>query len=229
LKDAPGFVRRWCNLFTFLVNVNNNMQYYQPLLPDHTYHLFSRAVGNEPLFVVDDNYHFFLRKLKQHTDPVCRLYCYSLLPNHFHLLVKIRGEEEIIQHFETIKKQTYQPMQHHLPDFIMERFGNLLNSYSKAFNKLYKRKGSLFMDYMRRSVVKEEADFTSYVWYIHKNAVHHHLARRVGAWKYDSYQSIISDAPTLLLRDELIEWFGNKNEFIKFHQQEVWSRRFELE
>ena len=79
-------------------------KYYLTLTPGQTCHLFSRAVGSEKLFLSDDNYLFFLKKLKQHTGAVCQFYCYVLLPNHFHLLVKINTEESIIQHFEAVKK-----------------------------------------------------------------------------------------------------------------------------
>ncbi|MDQ2720653.1 MAG: hypothetical protein M3Z26_12970 [Bacteroidota bacterium] len=193
--------------------------YHQPLLPDNIYHLFSRAVGSEKLFKSSANYLFFLQKLKQHTSAVCKIYCYTLLPNHFHILVRISDEAAIVQHFQEVKNRAFQPSQHDISDFIMERFSNFLNSYTKAFNKMYNRKGALFMDYIKRSSVNAETDFTSYIWYIHKNAVHHRLAKEIGEWEFDSYASILSDAPTSLLREQVIEWYGNKCEFIKFHQQ----------
>lgn len=205
-----------------LLKKNNVMkQYHQPLLPSHSYHLFSRAVGSEKMFLNTENYLFFLQKLKQHTASVCQLYCYSLLPNHFHLLVRIKDEGDIISYFETIKKTSYQPLLRNISDFIMERFSNCLNSYTKAFNKVHQRKGALFMDYMKRSIVNDVSDLTAYIWYIHKNAVHHQLVKAIGEWRFDSYHSILSDAPTSLLRNEMIDWFGNKYEFIKFHQQSV--------
>ncbi len=195
--------------------------YHQPLLPNETYHLFSRAVGNEKLFLSDDNYLFFLQKLKQHTFSVCDFYCYTLIPNHFHMLAKIKEEAPIIEHFQEVKKKKFQPLENDISDFIMERFSNFLNSYTKAFNKVNKRKGALFMDYLKRSKVNESSDFTSFIWYVHKNAVHHQLVKSVGDWKYDSYHSLISNAPTSLLRKDVMEWFGNKEEFIKFHQQTI--------
>ncbi|HTM65182.1 MAG TPA: hypothetical protein VL093_02600 [Flavipsychrobacter sp.] len=196
-------------------------QYHQLLLPNQTYHLFSRAVGSEKLFRSHDNYLFFLQKLKYHTAPVCKLYCYALLPNHFHLLAKINDEGTIVKHFEDVKKVSFKPLEHDIHDFIMERFSNFLNAYTKAFNKVYERKGALFMDYIKRNIVSKSSDFTTYVWYIHKNAVHHSLADTVGDWKYDSYQSLLSDSPTALMRNELIEWFGSKRSFMQFHQQPV--------
>lgn len=84
-------------------------KYHQPLLPDHTYHLFSRAIGSEKLFLCEENYRFFLEKLNKHTSPVCGIYCYALIPNHFHLLARVRDEETIIQHFEEVKKRLMIP------------------------------------------------------------------------------------------------------------------------
>ncbi len=196
-------------------------QYHQPILPNETYHLFSRAVGREKLFLSAENYRFFLQKLQQHTSAVCKFYCYTLLPNHFHLLAIINDEQSIIEHFKEVKKVAYQPLQHNVSDFIMERFSNFLNSYTKAFNKMYKRKGALFMDYLKRSKVNKESDFTAYVWYIHKNAVHHQLAETIGEWPFDSYRSLLSDAPTNLLRNDVIGFFGSREAFIQFHQQTV--------
>ena len=77
------------------------------------------------------------------------------------------------------------------------------------------------MDYLKRSKAENDSDFTSYVWYIHKNAVHHQLTKTIGAWEFDSYKSILSDAPTSLLRDEVLDWFGGKEAYIKFHQQPI--------
>lgn len=195
--------------------------YHQDLLPGHTYHLFSRAVGSERLFLNAENYRFFLRKLKQHTAGVCRFYCYSLLPNHFHLLGLIIDEAEIESHFREVKKKEFISSEHCLSDFIMERFSNFLNSYTKSFNKSYNRKGALFLDYLKRSVVMQESDFISFVWYIHKNAAHHGLVKKIGEWKYDSYNFLISESSTSLLRDEVLEWFGGRRFFIEFHNQTI--------
>ncbi len=38
---------------------------------------------------------FFLRKISENLLTVCDIYAYTLLPNHFHLLVKIKSEERL--------------------------------------------------------------------------------------------------------------------------------------
>jgi putative transposase len=107
---------------------------------------------------------------------------------------------------------------------MMERFGNLLNSYTKSFNKGNKRRGGLFIDTMRRVEITDDAQLGAIIFYIHKNAVHHHYSKTIAEWQWSSYNSILSKAPTTLLRDEVIEWFGAKEQFIKFHQQPIYLK-----
>ena len=197
------------------------LNYHQPLLPSETYHLFSRAVGSEKLFIENKNYNYFLNKLSLHTQAVADILTYSLLPNHFHIVARIKPFENIARNFEVVKMKKFDPRISDLSDFIMERFSNLLNSYTKSINKMYSRKGSLFIDYLKRSRVVKETDFTSFIFYVHKNAVHHGYAEKIGEWNHDAYPSIISNNPTKLLRDETLSWFGGKENFILFHKQPV--------
>ena len=197
-------------------------------MPDNFYHLFNRAVGKEKLFLSTENYLYFLSKLKQHTLPVADLFAYSLLPNHFHLLIRVKPEKELISFFELKKKKPFSPIENYLPDFVMEQFSNWLNGYTKAFNKMYERKGGLFIDYMKRSEAEKESSITSFIFYIHKNAIHHGLSKKMGEWPFDSYNSLLSNKPTSLQRKEVIEWFGSVQQFIDFHNQPVGLKNLEL-
>ena len=203
--------------------------YHPPLLPNEYYHIFNRAVGIEKLFRNADNYIFILNKLKDHILPVADIFSYSLLPNHFHLLARIKTENELIEHFKFKKGKDFNMLKDSLPDFVMKQFSNWMNGYVKAFNKMYKRKGSLFMDYLKRSEAQDDGDITSFIFYVHKNAVHHGLTNRIGEWPYDSYKSIVSKLPTSLVRDEVIEWFGSVEKFIEFHNQPINLKHVELD
>jgi putative transposase len=195
--------------------------YHQPLIPGETYHLFSRAVGSEKLFRSNENYRYFLQKLWQHIGPVTELFTYSLLPNHFHLVARIKTQESIIPFFESVKNRSFNKMECNLPDFIMERFSNWLNGYTKAYNKMYHRKGALFLDYLKRSHAASAEDFSRFVFYVHKNAVHHGLTKSIGQWEWDAYKLLLNTEPTALLRNELLDWFGGREQFIEFHQKPV--------
>lgn len=196
-------------------------KYHIPLMPATIYHVFNRAVGSEKLFLNQENYRYFLVLFSRYILPVADLLAYTLLPNHFHLLIKVNSREQILAHYHTLKMSDAPITEQVLLAFIMKQFSNWLNAYAKAFNKMYHRKGSLFIDYLKRSEAKTDSDITAFIFYIHKNAVHHGLTLHIGKWSFDSYQAIISNKPTYINRSFCINWFGGLEAFIRFHQQPV--------
>ncbi|WP_339612080.1 hypothetical protein [uncultured Planktosalinus sp.] len=67
------------------------------LEPESTYHIYNRANGNEQLFLSDDNYRYFLKKYDNYIAPIADTFCYCLMPNHFHFLVRIKRESEVAE------------------------------------------------------------------------------------------------------------------------------------
>ena len=77
------------------------------------------------------------------------------------------------------------------------------------------------MDYLRRVQIKTEEQFFATLFYIHKNPVHHGLCKKMEDWKWSSYNSILSNAPTKIERQKLINHFGTAEHFSEFHDQPV--------
>ncbi|OLY94008.1 hypothetical protein SAMN05444008_110184 [Cnuella takakiae] len=75
-----------------------------PLLPGALYHIFNRAVGREQLFVQPGNYDFFFSKLQHHIAPCAQILAYSFLPNHFHLMVRLNSEPELLLQLQQHKR-----------------------------------------------------------------------------------------------------------------------------
>jgi len=196
--------------------------YHEPLFPGEVYHLFNRAVGNEKLFISEENYHFFIQKYFQHTEKICDTFCYCLLPNHFHLLVRIKPAEELKLYFEEIKKGKIDISQmNKISDFVMERFSNWLNSYTKAFNKVNSRKGSLFIDYTKRQQINNDASFGKLIHYIHANPVHHGYCKQIDEWHFSSYHQILAKRNSRLLYNEVLHFFSGEDQFKLFHEQPI--------
>jgi putative transposase len=138
-------------------------------------------------------------------------------------LIRIKNTDAIQEEFLKVKKNKKFVIEL-IPDFVMERFSNLLNSYTKAFNKKYSRIGGLFIDIMRRIEIKDDSQFGATIFYIHKNAVHHGYVNNISDWRWSSYYAFISNASTLLLRDEVLDWFGGIEQFIEFHKQPIYLK-----
>ena len=196
------------------------MKYHDTFAPDTFYHIFNHAVGNENLFRNDDNFRYFLKKYDEYTDSIWETYAYCLMPNHFHFLVKVKPYESLLQ---------LPKFSDNIHEFVMQKLSNLLNAYAKAYNRKYERKGALFLDFTKRTAVSDDAYFTTLVNYIHQNPVHHGFCKTPEEWTYSSYRACLSDKKTKIKRQEVIEWFGGKAEFERFHKENLAKLQDELE
>ena len=187
------------------------------LKPDCIYHIYNRANGNEKIFIQPDNYEFFLKKYKQHIYSIADTFCYCLMPNHFHFLVRIKSETALsnLAGFENITNPTGFE---NLSGLISQRFGNCFNSYSKAINKQEGRKGGLFIRPFKRKKIENLQYLRKVVHYIHFNPVEAGLCKTPEKHKYSSFTSLISNSKTLLNRDETISWFDDLENFIYIHK-----------
>ena len=77
------------------------------------------------------------------------------------------------------------------------------------------------MDYLRRVEVSTDAQYSATVFYIHKNAVHHGYCKLIPDWPWSSYNSMLTNAPTKLERQKVLDWFGGTEKFIEYHEQPV--------
>ncbi len=117
-----------------------------PLQSGVYYHIYNRGNNREDLFIEKRNYPYFLTLYAKHIEPIAETYAYCLLRNHFHLLIRVKMEEEyqtsllktsqVLKTCEVLEtKKKFNPSQ---------RFANLFNAYAKAINKGYGRTGESF-------------------------------------------------------------------------------------
>ena|SRR5690606_36454950 len=183
-----------------------NKKFTENLEPDKIYHVFNRGINGAKIFNSNANYHFFLLKLQEHITPIADLYCYCLLPNHFHLLLKIKSEEEIYKLLNNKDKTAKQ--------IVFQKFSNFFNSYAQAYNKGQGRSGKLFDLPFKRKNIENEEYLRQTVLYIHNNPKKHGIINNVSQFLFSSFKEIVSDRPTFLKRNEVICWFENKENFI---------------
>ncbi len=197
-------------------------------LPNTFYHVYNHAIGNENLFRKQDNYFYFLKKYVQYIEPVCGMYAYCLLPNHFHLLLKVRSEAELLDFY--LRKHSLElnqakldqlekaPQTIDLHKLVMQEFQNWLDGYTKAFNKMFERKGGLFLHFLKRKEVSSWVYLQKVVHYIHYNPVHHGFCQAVLDWEFSSIHAFLAEKKSAVQREEVLKWFNNEQSFWAFHQ-----------
>lgn len=141
------------------------------------YHVFGRGNNRSPIFFETLDYQRFLKNLERYrTDFSYRLYAYSLMPNHFHLLLETNDV--------TVSK-------------IMQV---LMTAHTMYVNKKRDLVGHLFQGRFRNIAVEKETYFLEVLRYIHLNPVRAGLVDRVEQYPWSSYGKYIAagtDVPTL--------------------------------
>ncbi len=66
-----------------------------PLEFESFYHVYNRGINRCDLFRETNDYKHFLRLYEKYIEPIADTCAWILMPNHFHLLIRIKSEEEI--------------------------------------------------------------------------------------------------------------------------------------
>ncbi|MCW5909420.1 MAG: hypothetical protein KIT62_00010 [Cyclobacteriaceae bacterium] len=192
--------------------------------PNQTYHLYTHANGSENLFRNKENYHYFLKRYKEFVPPVADTLAYCLMPNHLHLLVRVKSEAELKEFFKNKRKDLSGLSGADKQDLSgLERltvlqFSHLFNAYTKAYNKVYNRRGSLFIRAFKRKEITSDRYFTTVIQYIHTNPVKDGFVKQHTDWLWSSYHDFLLPKLTPT-QQEVVNWFGNRQQFILNHQQ----------
>ena len=173
------------------------------------YHIHARGQDGGDIFFEERTYAHFLRLYAKCVEPAADTYAYCLLPDHVHLLVRLRTVEET----PALTKNPRVPKGLHPGHLI----SILFNSYTKAINKAYGRDGDLFQKPFGRVEVGSEVHLVHLVAYIHQNPEKHGLVGNFREWPHSSYHALLSDEPTHVKRDEVLAWFDGPAHLRQFH------------
>jgi putative transposase len=186
------------------------------LLYDTYYHIYNRGNNGENIFIQERNYEHFLNLHFKYIEPIAETFAYCLLRNHFHMLVRVKSEEEIFSNEETLKVfKTFRVL------YPSRRFSDFFNAYAKAINKAYTRTGSLFEHPFGRVPVTTGRQFWNVIAYIHQNPQKHKFVEDFRNWKWSSYGIVIAEKPTKLRWEAVLDWFGGKQGYLELHEKWV--------
>lgn len=143
-----------------------NARDYKLFSPGCVYHIYNRGDNKEPIFLDEQDYFSFLRRLKillglLPVPPYNRrsritlkpmpigsfsVFAYCLMPNHFHIMIR--------QNIDTP---------------VGKLMTGLCTSYAKYFNRKYERLGNLFQDTFKAKLVESDEYAVYLSAYIHNN------------------------------------------------------------
>ncbi len=134
--------------------------------PGAVYHIMSRGIRKNPIYLDDNDYTRFLKLL---ANVVGRfnwlLHSYCLMENHYHLLIET-------------------------PEGILGRGMKYLNSvYSQWFNRKYGHTGHLLQGRYKSRLIETDNEYLNAARYIVLNPVTAHIVDEPGKWLWSSYRA----------------------------------------
>ena len=146
---------------------------------DNLYHVYNRGNNRQQIFFRNDNYLYFLEKVRKFILPFCDIINYNLMPNHFHFV--IHADERTIQKTRIGTQEK---------NVLSEGFRNVLHTYSKGINKQNNWTGSLFQQNTRAKCLTDgDADYAPACFhYVHQNAWKAGIVQKMEDWEFCSFQ-----------------------------------------
>lgn len=198
-----------------------------PILGGSYYHIFNRGSNKQIIFFNIENEEYFLRLLNKFLSGYVHFLAYCLIPNHFHIILKVK-EEIDIKNIDTsgnlshsLKNDSSSCVitdENEIGKLVVKQLKRLFITYSMSINNQEKRTGNLFdPKYKRLEIINQ--DYLEYaIFYTHYNPEKHGITNDFKDYRYSSYNAILSSSATNIDRKLVLELFGGKNEFINYHQ-----------
>ncbi len=158
----------------------------------------------------------YIKEKRKPRKLIVEILIFTLMPNHFHLLLKQKKENGIVK--------------------FMQKLGT---GYTNYFNKKYKRSGSLFQGRFKAVLVSDEAHLINLPFYIHTNPLELNYGSSTPIdglnvlenYKWSSFPDYVGkkNFPSVTSREFLLEFFGGKKEYKKATKEWLKEREENIE
>lgn len=185
-----------------------------PILGGNYYHIFNRGINGQKIFFTEINYIYFLKLLNKYMVSHISVIAFVLLPNHFHLVIKVNEAIKRIPPSEDITEELK------VGNYVSEQFRRMFIAYSMAINKQEKRTSSLFDKNFKRLEITEHEYLQYCIFYVHFNPEKHGYTSNYKDYKFSSYLAFLSNKETRIARKLGLDIFEDLESFVNYHN--VW-------
>ncbi len=192
-----------------------------PLVTDQIYHIFNRGVAKLPIFTDKRDYNRFLQtiyyyqfqgpkpkfsQLSRFKDfkfeknkKIVEIFCYCLMPNHYHFLIR-------------------QLLENGISEFI----NKISNSYTKYFNTKHNRVGPLLQGQFKAVRIEHEEQLIHISRYIHLNPIVSFLIKDLREYQWSSYMNYIGmRTDQICTREFILSMFKTHQKYEQFVLDQV--------
>jgi putative transposase len=194
------------------------------LNPNEIYHIYNRGNKKQQIFYEEENYRYFLKKVRKYLVPYCDILAYSLMPNHFHFMIYVNEVTNL-----PFRKTNRLPERKKKPRVNMTLFSwglqQLLSSYAKGINKRFNRTGSLFQQNTKSKKTSSDLFSEDYsLWcfiYINNNPKLAGLVNSSEDYEFASFKDFLGMRPDPICNISLAKKLLSLDENELFTKQEI--------
>jgi putative transposase len=136
----------------------------------YCYHALNRGNRRAEVFRSDDDYHAFVRLLRQASSRVpMRLLGYCLMPNHFHLVLWPAGDDDL-----------------------SAWMGWLLTTHVRRYQKHYQSTGHVWQGRFKAFPIEEDQHLLTVLRYVERNPLRANLVAQAEDWPWSSLRWWVS-------------------------------------
>ncbi|MCM8789686.1 MAG: transposase [Candidatus Omnitrophica bacterium] len=167
-------------------------------LENALYYITNQGLQNQEIFKQETDFKTFLELLKKYKEQYgCKLFAFVLLPTHFHLLLEAPSQRKE-------NKGDISGLMH-----------DLNSSYTKYFNGKYERKGHLFRERYKATLIEKGPYLLRLTGYIHLNPQRVTPAFNPQDYPYSSYmfylnKELIFESPITDEKNEVLGLLNGK-------------------
>jgi len=150
------------------------------------YHVFNRGINKQGIFLIDEDYQFFLKKLYALREKYDHsIYALCLMPNHFHISIRTRKTP------------------------ISKIMSSLTTSYSMYFNRKYQHFGPVFQNRFKSVLIENDSYFLELSRYIYLNPVKARLVSDPMRYQYSGIREALGEDALALLDSDIVRLVGD--------------------
>ncbi|HKI87830.1 MAG TPA: hypothetical protein VKA38_02300 [Draconibacterium sp.] len=192
-----------------------------PILGGNYYHIFNRGSNRHNIFFIPENYEYFLMQLKKFLGDYVHFLAYALLPNHFHLVIKVK--DEIVMENEGNRSLEKENGSLSITDeekigrLVVKQLKRMFITYAMAINKQENRVGNVFDPKYKRLEINSQEYLQYAIFYVHYNPEKHGIIENFKKYRYSSFKALTGTTKTRIDRKLVMEIFEDKEGFLNYH------------
>lgn len=209
------------------------------IFPEQIYHVYNRGIALEPIFKEKKDYLRFIEVVNfyRYSSPGLRFSYYNRLPidqrTPFIEDLEKNGEKQVIIYAFTLMPNHFHFLLKGTIEYgIQKFFSNLQNSYAKYFNTKTKRTGSLFQEMFKAVRIESDEQFIHTTRYVHLNPSTSYLVKNINELKKYPWSSlknyIGNDGFNFVETDFLNSFYNSKEKLMSFTFDQIdYQRKLE--